>query len=79
MRNFVRPALLLLLACNAWPQTATITERVRLQLRGEAFNVFNSPMFSNPSANFSNLATFGDITSTSVDNRVMQLGGKLVF
>ncbi len=56
-----------------------ITERVRFQFRAEAFNLFNSPMFSNPTANLSNLATFGNITSTSVDNRVMQLGGKLMF
>lgn len=56
-----------------------IRERLRFQFRVEAFNVFNAPMFSNPSASFSNLATFGNITSTSVDNRVMQLGGKLVF
>lgn len=56
-----------------------VGERLKLQFRMEAFNVFNSPMFSNPSGNFSNLATFGNITSTSIDNRVMQLGGKLVF
>jgi hypothetical protein len=31
------------------------------------------------SSNFSNLATIGNITSTSMDNRVVQLGGKLVF
>ena len=55
------------------------SERVRFQFRIEAFNAFNSPMFSNPASNFSNLATFGNITSTSIDNRVMQLGGKLVF
>ena len=56
-----------------------ITERLRFQFRAEAFNVFNSPMFANPSSNFSNLATFGNITSTSIDNRVMQFGGKIVF
>lgn len=56
-----------------------ITERFKFQFRAESFNVFNSPMFSNPSANFSNLATFGNITSTSIDNRVMQFGGKLMF
>jgi hypothetical protein len=56
-----------------------MTEKFRFQFRVEAFNAFNSPMFSAPSSNFSNLATFGNITSTSIDNRVMQLGGKLIF
>jgi len=56
-----------------------ITERARFQFRAEAFNAFNWPMFGNPASNFSNLATFGNITSTSIDNRVMQFGGKIVF
>lgn len=55
-----------------------IRERLRFQLRFEAFNVTNSPEFSNPSATFGT-ATFGNITQTSIDNRDIQLGAKLVW
>ena len=55
-----------------------IRERLRFELRFEAFNVTNSPEFSNPASTFGT-ATFGNITSTSTDNREIQLGGKLVF
>jgi hypothetical protein len=43
------------------------------------FNAFNSPQFSNPAANIQTTATFGNITSTSVANRQIQFGGKVVF
>ena len=56
-----------------------IKERFRFQFRVEMFNVFNWPMFGNPASGFSTPATFGNITSTSIDNRVMQFGGKIVF
>ncbi len=69
------------------------TGRLNLQLRGEFFNAFNTPQFSNPSANagtvianpggtFGTLApnpTFGQILSTSVNPRVVQLAVKLIF
>jgi hypothetical protein len=56
-----------------------IKERARFQLRVEMFNAFNSPQFSNPAANIQTTATFGNITSTSVANRQIQFGGKVVF
>jgi hypothetical protein len=55
-----------------------ITERVKFTFRAEAFNVWNNPEFSNPSANIE-AATFGNITSTSVPARQIQFGGKLSF
>ena len=55
-----------------------IRERLRFTLRVEAFNVFNNVEFSNPSANIQT-ATFGNITSTSVNNRQVQFGAKLSF
>ena len=55
-----------------------ITERFAIQIRGEAFNVSNTPGFSNPNATF-NTATFGSITSTANNNRQVQLGGKILF
>ncbi len=49
----------------------------RLQLRFEAFNVFNQPRFNNPSGAIGT-ANFGRITSAQ-DGRVIQLGIKYLF
>lgn len=59
-------------------KTFSIAERLRFTFRAEAFNAWNHPSFSAPSANIE-AATFGNITSTSVGSRVMQFGGKLSF
>jgi len=71
---------------NNWDMTlAKITkvgglrEVATLQFRVELFNAFNHTQFSNPAAGFSSLATFGHITSTSVNSRLMQLALKYVF
>jgi len=55
-----------------------IFERARFELRLEAFNATNSPEFSNPSATFGT-AAFGSITSTLIDNRDVQLGGRIIW
>ena len=70
-----------------------ITERFDLELRGEAFNLSNTPQFNNPcggggcQASITS-ATFGYITSTvgsgsgvngTGGGRAFQLGAKLVF
>ena len=54
-----------------------ITERFRLQLRGEAFSVANTPQWNNPSTDI-NSSNFGYITGAG-GARSMQLGAKLVF
>jgi hypothetical protein len=77
-RNILRGPKLLATDLSVF-KNFPITERFRFQFRVEAFNAFNAPMFAAPSSNFSNLPTFGNITSTSIDNRVMQLGGKIIF
>jgi hypothetical protein len=56
----------------------TIHENQRLQFRSEFFNLFNHAQFANPSV-AANQATFGQITSTSVSPRVIQLALKYSF
>jgi len=70
----------------------SVGERAKLQFRGEFFNFFNTPHFSNPTASLttadlnnlnSGLATpsssFGSIGSTSGGNRTIQFGAKILF
>ena len=56
-----------------WP-----IEKSSLQFRGEFFNMLNHPQFANPDTNFTS-PTFGVITSTAVNPRVVQLALKLAF
>jgi len=58
-------------------KTTQITERLSLQLRVEAFNVFNHAEFQNPDLNI-NSGTFGQITST-YDPRIIQLAARFQF
>ena len=58
-------------------KTIPITERFNLELRGESFNLTNSPQFSNPDVTLGD-ANFGYITGAS-GGRVIQLGAKLSF
>jgi hypothetical protein len=53
-------------------------ERVRLEIRGEAFNVFNNVNFALPNATLTS-ASFGVISSTLAPPRVLQLAAKLTF
>jgi len=59
-------------------QFPTWSDKVILHLRGEFFNAFNTPQFANPDPTFTN-ATFGQITGTSVNPRLVQLALKLSF
>jgi hypothetical protein len=54
-------------------------ERVNLQLRMDAFNVFNHPNFSTPNAAVSNPSNFGQITATTGENRTVEFAAKLSF
>ena len=58
-------------------RTIRFTESFNLQLRAEAFNVFNEVNYGNPNTSFGS-ATFGRIT-TARDPRIIQLGAKLNF
>jgi hypothetical protein len=55
-----------------------LTERFHLQYRTDFFNAFNHPQFSNPATTV-NTGSFGQITSTTVAPRIVQLSLRLVF
>jgi hypothetical protein len=59
-------------------QFRPLTEALRVQFRAEFFNAFNTPQFANPDTTFTN-SSFGQITSTSVNPRIVQLALKLLF
>jgi len=56
-----------------------IHEQVRVQFRAEAYNIINHGIFSQPASNISTPSTVGKISSTSADNRSIQLAVKLLF
>jgi hypothetical protein len=57
-----------------------ITEKHRFVFRADAFNVFNHPVFSIPnSVEWTSPGTFGNITSTVIPARLLQLGLKYNF
>jgi hypothetical protein len=58
--------------------TMPFAETHRLQVRFEAFNALNTPQFSNPDSGYGD-STFGQITSTKINNRELQLAAKYIF
>lgn len=54
-----------------------VTERQRIELRGEFFNLFNHPNFNAPDGNYSD-PTFGQVLSAG-NPRFIQLGVKYIF
>jgi hypothetical protein len=68
----------------------SVTEKVKLQFRAEAFNATNTPHFNNPGTNVSNAARnpdgsinklngYTEITSAQTDQRQLRLGLRLSF
>lgn len=58
-------------------KTFSLTERFKLEVRGEAFSITNTPQFNNPNTNLGD-ANFGFITGAG-GARGLQLGLKLDF
>lgn len=69
-------------ALNLWDLSVSknfsITEKIKLQLRGEFLNAFNKVIFSAPDLNPRN-STFGQLTGQDNLARDVQLGLKLIF
>jgi trimeric autotransporter adhesin len=59
-------------------RTFRITEGIRLDLRGEGFNIFNRTIFGTGSTNL-NAGTFGLVTNQVNTPRQMQVGLKLYW
>lgn len=59
-------------------KTFRIKEHLRMDLRGEAFNIFNRTVFGTGSTNL-DAATFGQVTSQVNDPRQMQVALKLYW
>jgi hypothetical protein len=55
-----------------------MTESVKFQLRGEISNVFNLVNLGTPSATM-NSATYGQITGSGGGQRIIQVGGRILF
>jgi hypothetical protein len=57
-----------------------LSDRIALELHGDAFNVLNTPQFTNPGGSLNNLTTFGVITGLKANSaRQIQLATRLTF
>ncbi len=60
-----------------------VSERLKFQLRGEAFNLLNTPQFGNPGGscpcNGGSNGNFGVVTSQVNNPRLIQVAAKLIW
>ena len=59
-------------------KTFKFGEKVGFQLRGDAYNVFNHPIFSSPYAVVGS-SQFGRVTSTQTNARILNIAAKIIF
>jgi hypothetical protein len=57
----------------------TLHERIKLQARGELFNVFNHPYWADPNTSWPSPGVFGTITARELTPRVVQFAMRLTF
>ncbi len=60
-------------------RTFSLTERLKLQVRTEALNALNHPNFANPGGDVSNAGSFGFVTSTVGQGRVLRFAARVSF
>jgi Carboxypeptidase regulatory-like domain/TonB dependent receptor len=60
-------------------KTFHLTEKQTLQFRSDFFNILNHPQFSNPGVAQNATNTFGVITTTAVNPRIIQFALKFLF
>jgi hypothetical protein len=78
-RNSVRGPGLFNLSTSV-SRTFPITERFSFVFRGEAFNLTNTPQFSNPSSNVSTPSSFGIISGVAGNSsRELRFSGRVTF
>ncbi|MGB6719882.1 MAG: TonB-dependent receptor [Terracidiphilus sp.] len=78
-RNSVRGPGLFNLSTSV-SRTFAITERFSFVFRGEAFNLTNTPQFSNPSSNVSTPSSFGIISGVAGNSsRELRFSGRVTF
>ncbi len=58
-------------------KTIPIKERFKLEVRAQAWNLLNSPIFAAPGTNMSNASTFGVITGLKTDGDARRVEGSL--
>jgi hypothetical protein len=56
-----------------------VTERTNVEFRSEFFNAFNHPIFSDPDNTYSDGPSFGHITTTAANARIIQFALKVNF
>jgi hypothetical protein len=76
-RNFFRGPSRTNLDMSISKTTALFGERLKLEIRGDFFNIFNHTEFNNPILNIAS-PLFGQVTSTA-DPRIIQLAARFSF
>jgi hypothetical protein len=56
-----------------------VRENMHFELRGEAFNVFNHPVYGVPNHDISTPSTFGTVTGLANTPRQLQIAAKFIF
>ncbi len=64
---------------TSFMKTTHLTEKHILQFRADFFNILNHPQFANPGVDQSESTTFGVITATSTNPRIIQFALKYMF